>query len=201
MPKKINLIAGQKYGEWIVLAWSHHKNGHSFYLCKCSCGIEKTTASFFLRNGQSQSCGCIPLSLHRKKMASIRKPHARKLKGLRHTLIQRCYDKKQPCYPNYGGRGIEVCEEWLSSLEEFRSWALSHGYDPSLTIDRINVNGNYEPSNCRFVTRYIQNRNKRNNRFVEVNGERMILEDAKKITGMTRKALLGLNKLDPTTKS
>lgn len=80
------------------------------------------------------------------------------------NMKQRCSNPNKPFYQDYGGRGIRVCNEWLESYLEFRDWAIRSGYDDTLQIDRIDVNGNYEPSNCRWVTTYQQSANRRKNR-------------------------------------
>ena len=84
----------------------------------------------------------------------------------------RCYHKKFEKYKYYGGRGIKVCDEWLNSFESFENWAQQNGYNDNLTIDRIDVNGNYEPSNCRWTTQEVQQNNKRNNHYIEYKGEK-----------------------------
>ena len=76
-------------------------------------------------------------------------------------MKQRCYNPNNDNYPNYGGRGISICDEWLNDREAFISWALSHGYSNDLSIDRIDVNGNYKPSNCRWATDELQRNNQR----------------------------------------
>jgi hypothetical protein len=86
-------------------------------------------------------------------------------------MKQRCYNEHRKYYPDYGGRGIKVCSEW-HDFANFREWALSNGYQDNLSIDRIDVNGNYEPSNCRWTTNVEQQRNCRNNRMIEINGEK-----------------------------
>lgn len=80
-------------------------------------------------------------------------------------MKERCYNKNAANYRNYGGRGISICNDWLNSFESFRNWAIENGYSDSLSIDRINVDGNYEPPNCRWATQKEQNNNKRNNRL------------------------------------
>jgi len=83
----------------------------------------------------------------------------------------RCYNKNFHKYPRYGGRGIVVCEEWKNSFISFRNWALENGYADNLTIDRINNNGNYEPSNCRWVTNKIQANNRVSCHLITYKGE------------------------------
>ena len=91
-------------------------------------------------------------------------------------MRERCYNKKHKSYENYGGRGIKVCDEWLESFVNFFEWAMQNGYQDNLTIDRIDNNGNYEPSNCRWVTYSEQANNKRNNRCYTYNGMTLTLK-------------------------
>ena len=84
-----------------------------------------------------------------------------RLKGIYNGIKQRCYNSNNPNYPNYGGRGVRVSDEWLDSYTAFENWALSNGYNDNLTIDRINVNGDYEPGNCRWADLKVQSNNKR----------------------------------------
>lgn len=101
----------------------------------------------------------------------------------------RCLNKNEPCYKHYGGRGIKICSEWLKGYVFFRSWALSHGYQDNLTIDRLDVNGNYEPSNCRWVTVKEQANNRRDNLFLVYNGESKTLQQWSDTYGINRKTL------------
>lgn len=87
------------------------------------------------------------------------------------AIKRRCYDTKDQSYVNYGGRGISICEEWVSNYDNFFNWCISNGYSKGLTIDRIDNNAGYSPSNCRFVTRTMQQRNRRMNKLYEYNGE------------------------------
>ena len=92
-------------------------------------------------------------------------------------MKQRCCNLNSVCSKNYGRRGIQICEEWLNSFEAFKEWSLSHGYSYLLSIDRINTNGNYSPSNCRWVTTAEQNRNRRDNRYITYDGITKTLTD------------------------
>lgn len=97
----------------------------------------------------------------------------------------RCYDKKAISYNNYGGRGIIVCEEWLNNPCAFYEWAITNGYGDNLQIDRIDNNGNYEPSNCRWLDKKGQARNRRSNHTVEINGEKHLLVEWAEICGVS----------------
>ena len=105
------------------------------------------------------------------------------------NMISRCYCKSFRKYRNYGGRGITVCDEWKASFVSFMEWAMANGYREDLTIDRIDVNGNYEPSNCRWLTNEEQQLNKRTNRNIEYNGEIHPLTKWAKITGIHPKTI------------
>ena len=98
-----------------------------------------------------------------------------KLYSVWNTMRHRCYNEKNKKYKLYGARGITVCDEWKNNYIAFREWALSHGYAEGLTLDRKNVEGNYCPENCRWVTQKIQQRNRRNNRLIEYKGQRKLL--------------------------
>lgn len=100
----------------------------------------------------------------------------------------RCNCKTNKNYPDYGGRGIKVCKEWDEFIN-FHKWAMSNGYDDSLSLDRIDVNGDYCPENCRWITMFAQQSNKRNNVFVEYKGEKHTVSEWSRITGITLSAL------------
>lgn len=94
-----------------------------------------------------------------------------------HSMYCRCHYPQTNQYKNYGGRGIKICEEWEKDFVSFYNWAMDNGYNDNLTLDRINVNGNYEPSNCRWITRKEQGRNTTKNRFITYNGETKTLTE------------------------
>lgn len=105
------------------------------------------------------------------------------------SMKERCLNPNNSHYNRYGGRGIRVCDDWLN-FDTFRKWCLSNGYSPGLTIDRIDNNGNYEPSNCRFVTSAVQNRNYSRNHKITHNGKTLCIADWEKETGINRATLL-----------
>lgn len=134
-------------------------------LFKCSCGreFECNNESVTSKSKPTKSCGCE----QKRKASECNITHGKSRRGMVTKLYekwcamkQRCYDENNPRYPNWGGRGISVCEEWLSNFESFEWWAINNGYDPSMQIDRINNDGNYEPLNCRFVTNKENSRNR-----------------------------------------
>lgn len=103
-------------------------------------------------------------------------------------MRSRCYRPKDPSYKYYGGRGIKVCDEWLN-IENFGKWVKEHPYFEGATLDRINVDGDYEPSNCRWATMAEQDNNRRNTQYVEWNGESHTISEWAKITGLNRSTL------------
>lgn len=129
-------------------ATSTSKVKERYGLYKCHCGVEFRQMSKSIINGDTKSCGCL-----RHKLSS------HPLWGVRKNMITRCYNKNYRKFEHYGGRGIIVCDEWKNNFVSFYEWAINNGYEFGLSIDRINVDGNYEPSNCRFTTQTIQTRN------------------------------------------
>lgn len=105
------------------------------------------------------------------------------------NIKQRCLNKNNPRYKYYGGKGINICREWRDDFATFESWALSNGYDETLTIDRRDVNGDYEPSNCRWITNKKQQNNKSNNRCITYKGETKTLKEWAEYLGFNYKTL------------
>ena len=101
----------------------------------------------------------------------MNKEDKKRLIVIRHSMYCRCYYSTTNGYERYGGRGIIMCDEWINNPDSFYNWAINNGYKKGLTIDRIDVNGNYEPSNCRWVTKEVQDNNRRNNKKITYKGE------------------------------
>ena len=104
------------------------------------------------------------------------------------SMRQRCNNPNATSYPRYGARGITVCSDW-DDFAIFREWAIHNGYSATLTIDRINNSGNYEPNNCRWVSYETQNNNRRDNRILECNGEKRTMAEWSKITGISENTI------------
>lgn len=167
-PKLYNFvdISGCRYGRLQVLKYVGEKK----WLCVCDCGNEVITTGKNLRSGNTKSCGCLQSDNRRRKR--VESPAKKSAHYSRWTSMKsRCENPRDPSYANYGGRGIKVCKEW-HDFNTFRKWAESSGYEKGLTIDRIDVNGDYCPENCRWATNKEQQRNKRCNVVIEHNGER-----------------------------
>ncbi|WP_137744545.1 hypothetical protein [Robertmurraya siralis] len=162
-----------------------------YYLCKCECGIIKEIRYDSL--GRSTfSCGCLNKEINKGRLGNATRTHGMsntKLFAIWRDMKNRCYNQKVDRYVNYGGRGIKVCKEWKENFEPFMEWALAKGYKDGLSIDRIDVNGNYEPSNCRWITKEKQYRNKTSNVMIDYYGKNICIKELSEITGLNDKML------------
>jgi hypothetical protein len=165
MSKFIDLT-GQKFNRLTVLKRIESKQ--TKWLCECDCENRTQLVVFGgnLKKGHTKSCGCLrteEFTIHGHSTSSFYK--------LYYGIKDRCYNSNNPNYKHYGGRGIIICDEWLNDFMSFYSWAMANGYKDGLSIDRINVDGNYEPSNCKWATQKEQVNNTRRNVLLEINGE------------------------------
>lgn len=159
-------LSGMIFGRLKVLHLSYKKKSHYYYACRCECGNIKVVRSDQLTRGIAKSCGCLQREIAESTMAQTMRKHGMNkhpLIGVLNAIKQRCYNPKCKQYAYYGARGIGICNEWKTNCQAFIYWAIANGYKDGLTIDRIDVNSDYAPSNCRFVSMKDQNRNKRNN--------------------------------------
>lgn len=173
-------LAGQRFGLYTAVSYF----GEGKWICQCDCGKKSNVVTSNLLRGQSKSCGC-------------RKPEVSRQNMLRHGLAdsrihrswmsmrQRCLNQNDRAYKNYGGRGIGISDRWLA----FENFAQDMGSMPDgYELDRINVNGNYEPTNCRWANPKTQANNKRNNRILEIDGISKTLTQWCESTGITKSA-------------
>lgn len=143
------------FGEWIVL----NGLGKGYYEAVCSCGNRKKVYITNLTSGKSTNCGCMQAQKTKERFTT-HGMSSTKIYRVWCSMLSRCNNPNVNCYKNYGGRGISVCKEW-NAFEIFYQWAIENGYKEGLKIDRIEVDKNYEPSNCRWVTHKENERNKR----------------------------------------
>lgn len=163
-------LTGTKFDRLIVIGLSHKASrNRRYWLCQCVCGNEKAIREDSLLGGSIKSCGCLAAEKARKNTAKHGMSRSR-IYNVWQKMKMRCYNHKEKSFEHYGGRGISVCDEWKNSFQAFYDWAMSHGYEEHLTIDRIDVNGNYCPENCRWATMKEQQNNRRNNHIVIYNG-------------------------------
>lgn len=185
MANKLYDLTGMKFGRWTVLGRAGSDGQRAAtWICRCECGAERIVRGYALRYGHTSSCGC----LQSEQISNRNRKHDGS-----HTHIymvwdgikKRCYNQNEPAYKNYGARGIKMCNKWLNSFPAFREWSFSHGYKDGLSIDRIDVNGDYCPENCRWVDAKTQCNNKRNNRLITFNGEKRTMSEWSDITGIS----------------
>lgn len=169
-------LTGKKFGRLVVIERKENtKHGSSQWLCRCDCGNETVVDSQNLRGNKTLSCGC----LQKEKAMYSNTTH-----GMFGTKIyrawchakERCYNPNVKNYKDYGGRGIKMCDEWKNNPDKFIEWSLKNGFDinsfgDDCTIDRIDVNGDYCPENCRWVSKQEQANNTRTNHYLTYNGE------------------------------
>lgn len=186
MQKRRTDLTGMRFGRLKVLSFDHFKykkkpNGYEYkvkvWLCECDCGTQKLVEHSSLTSGNTQSCGCY-MKEHQHEFIKqytkpLNHPRSHRLHEIWIGMKERCNNPRNQSYKHYGGRGIKVCEEWNDihgGYDNFFEWAMSNGYADDLSIDRINVDGDYEPNNCRWSTRRTQSLNKRDTLYLTHNG-------------------------------
>ena len=169
-------LTGQKFGRLTVIERvENNKHGKARWKCECECGNDVFIPTGDLKSGRTQSCGCF----NKERTKESRTTHGltdHPLYRVWSNMRKRCYGTNNPAYATYGARGIQICDEWLDDFQVFYDWAISNGFSEGLSIDRIDNDGNYEPSNCQWIT-------------ISENIRRMNLYHAKKGTGPQSKKI------------
>lgn len=190
-------LEGQIFNNLRVLSFSRfskpifskgiNKGRRKYWLCRCEkCGLITEQREDSLLNGHSKSCGCL-----QKEKVSKHGQWARdnSLFWRYNMIVQRCYNEKNKSYKNYGGRGIKMCDEWRNNPKSFLDWAYESGYRKDLTIERIDVDGDYCPENCTWITKEEQQKNKRSNVKIIYHGNIYCNAEICRLLGFGRNAI------------
>lgn len=165
MRNQIPLRPGLRLGYMVIVRKVFVRNTNTYWECLCDCGKTFYRSTSNINASTNPSCGCMS---SKTKLQTITKHNLRytRLYRIYYGMRARCYNPKTRAYKYYGERGITICDEWLSDFTKFYEWSINNGYSDELTIDRIDVNGNYEPANCRWVDMKTQIHNRRTSKSV-----------------------------------
>lgn len=187
-------MTGNRCGRLTVIGYECTKeDGHAMWKCICDCGKEVIVDGRSLRSGNTKSCGCYNRERSTARIVALNRTHGwtnTRLFRIWGQIINRCKNQNASNFCDYGGRNISVCQEWATSFEAFRNWALSAGYADNLSIDRKNNEKGYCPENCRWATAKEQANNRRSNTVINFNGETHTVSEWADITGVKYEALL-----------
>ena len=186
-------LTGKRFGRLTIIKRIENGKGRvTMYLAQCDCGKFVKVRAGNVTRGKTISCGCYHKELvsQAQKHGQARKRNCTRLYNIWCGIKARCYNSHVKDFKHYGGKGIKMCEEWVSNFNAFSTWAESNGYNDTLTIDRIDNNKNYEPSNCRWVTRKEQSKNTSQNHYITFNEETKLLTEWSKQTGINATTIL-----------
>ena len=183
----IKNLVGCRFGRLIVVSLDRCEK-NAFWKCVCDCGTEKVISAKYLSGGNTMSCGCLKKEVakqngYKTKHGKSRTP----LYHLYHCIKDRCYNKENRKYKDYGGRGIYVCKEWQNDFTAFEEWANKNGYMRGLSIDRIDNNSGYSPDNCRFTNANAQNNNRRQCNYIIIDGNKKTVSEWAECFGISKR--------------
>lgn len=189
---KLEDLRGKRFGRLTVIALDKYEpTSHSTrWFCRCDCGKEKRVLASCLKSGKVTSCGCYSSEQKSRRSKTHGYGNEDRLYRIWSGMKSRCYSPDDRNYQRYGARGVEICPEWRSDFMTFRTWAVSHGYEDSLSIDRLDNDGPYSPDNCRWATKRTQNNNRRTNVYITYNGETRTAAEWARITGIKEATLV-----------
>ena len=187
--KRIDLTGENINGIQVVEVRGKAKSGDILWDCVCKCGKDFYSTGSAIKSGRTKSCGCFQIQ-QVKKSNSTHEGSKTPLYKVWRTMKTRCENPNSEKFTRYGGRGIKVCSEW-QDFTVFRDWAIENGYSDELSIDRRDNDGDYKPSNCRWVTMKVQARNTSSNRWIELHGVKKTLAEWSELTGLKRKTISG----------
>jgi len=188
VPKLIDLT-GNTFGRLTVIERAENAGKTTRWKCQCECGAETIVRQPDLKSGRTSSCGC----LFSEQLAARNSKHGlsnTKLCSTWRAMKGRCYNPNCRAFKNYGGRGIGVCDEWRNDLEAFYNWSMANGYQDNLSIDRIDVNGDYSPNNCRWTTKIVQANNTRSNHLLEYEGRTQTIAEWSREVGIKQHTIV-----------
>lgn len=173
-------LKGLTFGNLTVIQLVGVKKTHKQWLCDCKCGNQTIVFQTNLLTGGTTSCGCLSSRQQAHKLRETNITHGQsqtKLYHVYYAVLDRCFNKDSKAYYHYGNRGITVCDEWKESFETFHQWSALNGYKEGLTLDRINNDDDYKPSNCQWITSTEQTLNKRTTIYVTINNVTKTLKE------------------------
>lgn len=168
-------LTNKQFGRLTVVALFGKKSDEWAWLCFCNCGGQKVILGTHLRSGKTRSCGCLSAEIAGARQRTHGMTYTSEFTTWQ-TCKARCYNPKNHKYKNYGARGIKMCQKWMESFAAFFH-DMGNKPSPKHSIHRINNDGDYEPGNCKWATYKEQARNRTNNRFIEVGGERITVAE------------------------
>ena len=185
-------LLGNRYGSLTVIEYTgRDQEFKARWKCLCDCGTELIVDVWNLKSGHTKSCGC----LGRNRLGDINRTHGHSQTGesiypVWKSMKARCNNPNNQAYHNYGGRGITVCKEWDEDFQAFYGWSMKNGYDPDLTIDRVDNDKGYYPENCRWATRLEQANNKRSCKYITYNDETRTIAEWSRIFNVNYSAFM-----------